>query len=193
MNMKIKLPEDEKDEIFFKISDLIKFSRTLNNSTLSRSHFTNFQYTYQLVTHKVDGYVCVKLKDLEACKKIIEDKYFNEGQKINVKSTLIAIKKWCKVVSLYLEHKRTELEGKKDISKVDFNMSIYDMLNKEKKLISFQAAYLEYKNVYMIPTNEVGSIEQFAKFMELNYYKLDMDEFLTELYLIQNKKDKKCN
>lgn len=170
------------DNSYIPIINLIKFSKNMKNLIISRTELYNFFNNYFLNAKVINKNKCINKKDLFDCKKVIKQKY-EETKKLNVKESLKKINHWCCVIEDFIKEENLKIENIEKVNKKDIKISIsvYDLIKKENKLVSFQAAYSEYKQVYLIPDKEQGNIDDFKNFLELNYYKIDEMEFIGSL------------
>lgn len=181
--MKLEIKKiDEKglnSSSYIPINKLMEFSKDTNNLIITRTELYNFINNYFLNTKKINKNKCVNKEDLDNCKNIIIEKY-NISKKMNVKESLKKINFWCKAIKEFIDSENLKITNLEKINTntLDTNISVYDLIKKGKKLISFQSAYCEYKQVYLIPDDTPGDIEEFKRFLDLNYYKIDEVSFV---------------
>lgn len=161
-----------------KLIDFTSFVKK-EGHTIQRGDIYSFA-NYGFPIKKIDNYRTISLASLERCQELIQEK-FDESQKINVRGTLNKIKKWVKLYKKYIEEKNKEAEESALNAERNIELSIFSLIEKKHKTISFNDAYQSYRLVYCVPENEKGSIEDFKRYLDLNYLKIDEASFFKAL------------
>lgn len=183
-NMADELDNDIKNNLLrkhgcnqpLKLVDLKEFADKNTNILLNYNEIYNLIAKYSLNTTMGENkMVCVK--SLKECRVIVSEKY-EEKHKINVMQTLQNIDKWINIATLYIKSLEEREEHRNNISNIDFPLSIYDYIERKEKTVSFQEAFLEYKQVYLIPDDQPGDLKQFKRYLWCNFIKIDEQEFM---------------
>lgn len=179
LNLKEKEELTEKSNVI--ILDIIVYAKEKLGVELDRVQIFSFQNNYGLISKKINSYKTVSLKNLKNTQEIISDTY-KKDLKHNVKQTLTKINKWVRALELYIQDSNKENEKQFNLmSNKSLSLTVYSLIEHEKKNVPFYETYQKYKNVYLVSDEEPGDLKDFLRYLELNYLKIDEESFYKAL------------